>query len=210
MATLADIELTPQRTSRRMTNRSNILGKSTQEYYKFILFIQIISELDLRFSQIQVSAVCGMYLIPKNIVEMTDKHRGNTFKFFEWALPSPQTFNQELGVWRKMWQKTSVSVQSKLASSMEACNWKLFPNIYTCLHLLMIIPVSTAATECNHSCIQVVKIKDQSTMGQNRLNALMLLYIHQDIPLNYNKITNLYANRYPRRMNFSNPLAEVE
>ena len=68
----------------------------------------------LRFSQIQVSAVCGMYLMPKNIVEMTDEHRDNTFKFFEGTLPSSQTFNQELEVWRKMWQKASDGVQSKL------------------------------------------------------------------------------------------------
>ena len=73
----------------------------------------------------------------------------------------------------------------------------------------MILPVSTTATECSHSCLQVAKKMLQSTMGQNRLNALMLLYIHKDIPLNYNKIIDLYANRYPRRMNFSNPLAEV-
>ena len=100
MAAIADTELTLPRICKRMTNRSNILGKSTQEYYKVTLFILIIghlvAELDLRFSQIQVSALYGMYLIPKNIVEMT-KHRDNTFKFFEWALPSPppQTFNQD-------------------------------------------------------------------------------------------------------------------
>ena len=109
-----------------------------------------------------------------------------------------------------MWQNASVGVPSKLASSLKACNQKLFPNIFTCLHLPMIILVSTAATECSHSSLQVVKTKLQSTMCQNRLNALMLLYIHKDIPLTYNKIIDLYANRYPRRMTFSNPLAEVE
>ena len=72
MAAIIKTELTLPRICRRMTNRSNILGKSTQEYYKVLLFIPIIEhlvvELDLRFSQIQVSAVCWMYLIPKNIV----------------------------------------------------------------------------------------------------------------------------------------------
>ena len=74
----------------------------------------------------------------------------------------------------------------------------------------MIILVSTAAMEYSHSCFQVVKTKLQSTMDQNRLNALMLLYMHKDIPLSYNKIIGLYANRYPRKINFSNSLAEVE
>ena len=35
-------------------------------------------------------------------------------------------------------------------------------------------------------------------MGQQRLNALMLLYIHKDIQINYPNIIDIYANRYPR------------
>ena len=65
-----------------------------------------------------------------------------------------------------------------------------------------------------HICVHVyyitiVKTKLQSTMGQQRLNALMLLYIHRDIQINYPKIIDIYANRYPRRM-FKNPLAEEQ
>ena len=45
-------------------------------------------------------------------------------------------------------------------------------------------------------------------MGQQRLNALILLYIHKDIQINYPKIINIYANRYPRM--FKNPLAEEQ
>ena len=41
-------------------------------------------------------------MILKKIVEMADEHRDNTFKFFDWALTSPQTFKQELGFWRKI------------------------------------------------------------------------------------------------------------
>ena len=36
----------------------------------------------------------------------------------------------------------------------------------------MVVPVSTAATERSHSGLQIVKTKLQSTMGQQRLNAL--------------------------------------
>ena len=52
----------------------------------------------------------------------------------------------------------------------------------------MVVPVSTAATERSHSGLQIVKTKLQSTMGQQRLNALMLLYIHKDIQINYPNI----------------------
>ena len=113
------------------------------------------------------------------------------------AIPTniqPRTRNLDKNV-----AKASVNVPSKLANSLEACNQKLFPNTYTCLHLLLIIPVSTAATEHSQSCLQVVKTKLQSTMGQNRLNALMLLYIHKDISLNYNRIIDLYAKQISKK-----------
>ena len=53
MAAIAETELTLPNICRRMTNRSNILGKSEQEYYKVTLFIPItdhlVAEHDLRF-----------------------------------------------------------------------------------------------------------------------------------------------------------------
>ena len=43
-------------------------------------------------------------------------------------------------------------------------------------------------------------------MGQDRLNALLLLYVHKDIVLDYEAVIDLYASRYPRRMVLVNPL----
>ena len=37
-------------------------------------------------------------------------------------------------------------------------------------------------------------------MSQDRLNSLLLLYVHKDIQLNYDAVVDLYASRYPRRM----------
>ena len=70
----------------------------------------------------------------------------------------------------------------------------------------MVSPVSTAVVECSHSALKIVKSKMQSTMQEGRLNALMMLYVHKDIKLNYNKIIDIYANKFPCRMRFSNPL----
>ena len=38
-----------------------------------------------------------------------------------------------------------------LQTSLAACEQKLFPNIFLCLYLLMVVPVSAAATEHSHS-----------------------------------------------------------
>ena len=45
-------------------------------------------------------------------------------------------------------------------------------------------------------------------MGEERL-ALLLLYIHRDIFLDFNKIIDMFASRYPKRMLLINPLIEI-
>ena len=45
-------------------------------------------------------------------------------------------------------------------------------------------------------------------MGEERLNALSLVYIHQNIFLDYDKIIDIYAFKYPRRMLLINRLSE--
>ena len=47
-------------------------------------------------------------------------------------------------------------------------------------------------------------------MGEDRFNALMLLYIHRDIKLDINKIIDFYATKYPSRMLLLDPLSESE
>ena len=47
-------------------------------------------------------------------------------------------------------------------------------------------------------------------MGEERLIALLLVHIHRDIFLEYNKIIGMYACKCPRRMLLINPLSENE
>ena len=47
-------------------------------------------------------------------------------------------------------------------------------------------------------------------MGEERLNALLLVCIHRDIFLRYDKIIDVYASKYPRRMLLINPLSEIK
>ena len=43
-------------------------------------------------------------------------------------------------------------------------------------------------------------------MGEERLNALSLLYIHRDVFFDYHKTIHIYESKYPRRMLLINPL----
>ena len=166
------------------------------------------AKLEFRFSCIQVNGTQGMYLIPENLGKLSNVERDEVSKFFDWVLPSPATFNQEIELWKMKWKVEGIQLPNSLSQTLDVCNYKLFPNVYTCLHVLLVMPVSTAAVERSHSSLKIVKSKLQSRMGEGRLNALMLLYVHKDIILDYNRIIDRYAKKYPRRMRFSNPLQD--
>ena len=58
--------------------------------------------------------------------------------------------------------------------------------------------------------IQLYKVRTglRSMMSEEHLNALSLVYIPRDILLNYDKIVDIYASKYPRRILLINPLSE--
>lgn len=92
-----------------------------------------------------------------------------------------------------------------LSTLIQATNAKLFANIHRIITLLLLIPVSSATVERGNSAIKRIKSSQRSTMGQDRLNALTLLQIHRDIPLDYKKIVDIFINKNPRRMVSNNP-----
>ena len=70
----------------------------------------------------------------------------------------------------------------------------------------MIGPVTSATVERSNSSLRFVKSCFRSTMREDRLNALSLLFIHKDVALDYDAIIDDYAKRNKRRMTFINPL----
>ena len=151
LAAISGTELNRPRICGRQTQRTNIPSTTAEEYYKLAVFIptidHMITQLDFQFSQIQKHATQGMYLIPQNLSTLNNAIRDDILKVFEWALPSAQTFYQEVDLWKTKWRTAGVHIPQTLKDSLNSCDERLFPNIYTCLHLLMIIPVSTATVE---------------------------------------------------------------
>ena len=59
-----------------------------------------------------------------------------------------------------------------------------------------------------NSALHHLRTDFRSMMGEERLDALLLVCIHRDIFLDYDKIIDIYACKYPRRMLLINPLSE--
>jgi len=70
----------------------------------------------------------------------------------------------------------------------------------------MIAPVTSTTVEPSNSSLRLVKSGFRSTMREDPLNTLLLLFIHKDIALDYDAIIDDYTKGNQRRMTFINPL----
>ena len=58
---------------------------------------------------------------------------------------------------------------------------EIYPNIYVVIRILLIVPVSIASAERSFSKLKLIKSYLRSTMGQEKLSALVVLSIEADI-----------------------------
>ena len=134
---IADIEVTTPHQCGRQTKQKNIPSATTDEYYKRAVCIptigHLIAELEFHFSSVQVNGTQGMYLVLENLSMLSNVERDQISDFFDWVLPSPAIFSQEINLWKTKWKAEGVQIPSSLSQTLDVCNYKLFPNIYTCL-----------------------------------------------------------------------------
>ena len=90
-------------------------------------------------------------------------------------------------------------------SDSRACA-TMYPNITTIINLLPLTSVTSSGVERANSSLRFVKNAFRSTMGEDRLNALILMYVNNDIEINIEEIIDIFATKHPRRMLLSNPL----
>ena len=65
---------------------------------------------------------------------------------------------------------------------------------------------TSATVERANSALAYVKTELRSSMGEERLNDLILLYVHKDINLTYSEIVDRFAIKKPRLMKLRNLL----
>ena len=64
----------------------------------------------------------------------------------------------------------------------------------------MLMLATAATVEKARLLLKFVKNDFRLTMRKDRLNGLMLLYIHKDIVLEYETLINHFANKYQREI----------
>ena len=146
-------------------------------------------------------------MLPANLDELTEERQADLLAYYEEDLPSPSSVEQEVRLWRRLWSEKEVK-PATIAETLVTVNQKQFPNVSTILNILQLIPVTSSSVERANSALGFIKSNRRSTMTEERMNALTLLFVHKDIALNLDKVVDMYATKHPRRMLFKNPLSE--
>ena len=71
---------------------------------------------------------------------------------------------------------------------------------------LILIPATSATIDRAYSSLKLMKNDLHSTMSEDGMNAVMLLYIHKDLSLNYDQVIDNFARRNPKKMLLVNRL----
>ena len=101
--------------------------------------------------------------------------------FYKDDLPNPLALDAELELWLKYWESFEGSRTDSVASTLKALNFNGVENIKVVLFILATLPVTSCQCERSISALRRLKTYNRSTMLEDRLNALALVQIHQEI-----------------------------
>ena len=220
MARLAGADgLSIPRRCGRQTQRSNVEATTAEEYWRRTVFVpyldHLLAELSDRFSTMASKAVQGMLLLPPNVQKLTKVKIEELLVAYGNDLPSRSTFQQEVKLWKCLWEsdaerQVASDLPQTISETLVIATAQRFPNINTILTVLLVLPVTTATVERGNSSLGYVKSDLRSTMREDRLNALMLLFVHKGIPLDHGKVIDKFATRHSRRMLLVDPVSSDE
>ena len=113
----------------------------------------------------------------------------------------------EVDLWETYWlEHYKGKLPSTIAETLLQCDPVTFPNIYTALKLLGVFPITTCTCERSASTIRRLKTYMRSTMSQERINGLALMYTHRNITIDIQKVIDTFARKHKTRLELINIL----
>ena len=143
-------------------------------------------------------------LLPRFCVDKDFESLSDAVDFYARCLDlNIDVVSAEFQLWKQHWLRRGESERpgSVLETLKVARELDMFPSITVLLHVLATLPVTTATNERAFSTLKYIKNYLRSTMRETRLNGLSLLYVHRDISLDHDKVTNKFS-RHNRRLKF--------
>ena len=87
------------------------------------------------------------------------------------------------------WFSSTIKFDS-IGDALDPAQTRMYPNLARFLQFMIMFPVSNAEAECSFSTLKRLK-----TMGQKRLNGLVLLNVHNEINVKTDSVINVFAKK---------------
>lgn len=199
------IEVKKPRTCLKQTNRENILTNDPKEYFRLTLYLPFLdfltSEIKNRFVGHGHETIMHLqYLIPFFLHENTDIEKIiESAKFYvDDLIGSIEEVRGEVALWKQFWKSQSHKPKTAIESLNHASAF--YPNIKELLKIICVIPVTTCTAERTFSSLRRTKTYLRSTIGEDRLNGLMLLNIHRDIKIIPEEVIEEFSKKHTRKL----------
>lgn len=207
-------EIRMPRIAQQQRNRPNASSDTPEEYFRRNLYIPlldwVLEDLSSRFSDDVLDVYRLNVFLPHRMSSQPCLIKDLNFLAEKYA-PILGTSEEQLqsnmiaenSLWFTKWKREAANnnaIPSNAMDAYEACELLLYPTIKTMLHILLTLPVSIASAERSFSTLRMLKSYVRSTCGENRLNGLALMYIHRDIPLDYENVISRFATKKQRKI----------
>ena len=150
-------------------------------YYPFI--DHCIKEFSERFPESSLSRFTGHNLHPSKVSQITSTEVKTIEDFYGEDLPNRMAFAAEVEMWKEKCVEHLPDDQLEkmtLVDALKLADKEFFPNVHEVLKLILTLPVGSVPCERSFSSMRRLKDWSRSTMNDDRLTGLALLYIHQD------------------------------
>lgn len=189
-------------------NNYEIHNGDCTSYYRQSIFYpyldDLLSSFNERFksnSNILTSLSC---LLPCNVGNSTFNHVRPAIDFYREDLCGDvyrAILEAEFDFWKQKWLNKKNAPNNPL-EALRKCSEELFPNIRVLLKIFSILPVTTASVERSFSSLKRIKTYLRNSTSETRLNGLALMNVHRDINIDADIITNIFASKKERRLDF--------
>ena len=194
-------------------HRNNNPSQSIEGHYQVnlstIFIDHALTQLDSRFPTETNIFYQGFSIVPTAMLANPSTWRDSVKQFrqhYSSDLPNIVGLPAELTLWERRWEEQALEVDidklpDKVSKTLASVDPVAFPNIFSIVKLIATVPVTSCSCERSISSLRLLKNYLRSTTGQDRLNGLALMHAHRNtIPLDYEKIIDLFATLHPRRM----------
>ena len=205
MATTVDVEPSRPRVIVRQQNRQNVPAATISEYWRRNMWLPFMDHMSVELSEHLLNGqdrLAAQYLLPVHIAQLPADKVQALYETFVLDLQcqSLEEFEAEIRRWKARCQLNIDAPLSTIADTLLDTNADLYPNVYTCLHKLLSMPVSTATAERSFSAMRRLKTYLRSTMSTERMSGLGLLHIHREREINAGRVVDKFARRKERRL----------